>query len=175
MVMMMYRYPVEREKYSKIIGDLRVRNIAEILKNDFGFMVNINAVETNRLDLVAWFKGTTFAEKPYLAAEIINWKYDYELTDINRKDSMIRNLTQYEYKRRWLITSFRRNIGSFISEFETYDIEIKEIGFQTQPTHSNDINFYDFFKARNEANDKRPWNEETRKILRQRIESWLNE
>lgn len=167
------RYPVERLEYSKIVGDLRVHNIAGILREDFGFTVNTGTVEANKVDLVARDEGASWGDI-YLAAEIINWKRHYELTDINRKDSMIRNLIGYSWKRRWLITSFRGNLGEFIPEFRANDIEIKEIGFQTQPTDWNGINFYEFFRERNEADDKRPWNEETRRILRAKIGNWLN-
>lgn len=172
--MVEHEYPVERCEYSKIIGGLRVHNIAGILKDDFDFKVNTGAVEANKVDLVAWFKEASWGDV-YLRAEMINWKYDYELTDTIRKDSMIRNLTRHDSKRKWLITSFRRNLGEFIPEFEAHGIEIKEIGFQTQPTDYEGINFYEFFRKRNEADDKKPWNEETKRILELKIESWLNE
>jgi len=159
----MIRYPVERTKYCKTVGQIRVDNIAEILK-ELGFGIKTEEPECHGPDI--WgFKE----HKPVLAIEVLNWQRKVYM-DAKRAESIRENLSNpyYEDSRKLLVFSFWKNIKKRMNHFEGLNIDFLEIGFQTQP-----IDYYVWFLNRGQADDMRYNNSETKDSVRERLVAYL--
>lgn len=128
-------YPTERITYNKTIGDLRVNNIALVVRQELGFVVQTYPIESNGIDISFHYtNGEMLA-----ALEVTNWRRT-SFFDIDRRRRIINNLRQYPCTR-LLVVSFIDNIQNpkdFVRELADNNIRIIDLGFQTQPkTYDN--------------------------------------
>jgi Holliday junction resolvase len=159
------RYPVRRTEYCKIVGETRVDNISKILK-DFGFNVVVGKIEDDDVDILVYRN-----DELVLVIEVLNWRKNVYM-DYKRVRSIKRNFSNPKYSnaRKLLIFSFRKNIENQLRYFQGLNIDLLEVGFQTQPTR-----FYKFFKRQGKANDMRPNNSRTRQLEKRKLAAYLQE
>jgi Holliday junction resolvase len=159
------RYPVKRTEYCKIVGETRVDNISKILK-DLGFHVDVRKIENDDVDILVYKN-----DKLVLVIEVLNWRKDVYM-DYKRVKSIIQNLSnpQYSNARKLLIHSFRKNIKNQLCYFQNLNIDLLEVGFQTQPPQ-----FYKFFKSKGQADGMRPNNSKTRELERKKLVGYLQQ
>jgi Holliday junction resolvase len=159
------RYPVKRTEYCKIVGETRVDNISKILK-DLGFHVDVRKIENDDVDILVYKN-----DKLVLVIEVLNWRKDVYM-DYKRVKSIIQNLSnpQYSNARELLIHSFRKNIKNQLCYFQNLNIDLLEVGFQTQPPQ-----FYKFFKSKGQADGMRPNNSKTRELERKKLVGYLQQ
>jgi Holliday junction resolvase len=159
------RYPVKRTEYCKIVGETRVNNISKILKN-LGFNVDVRKIENDDVDILVYKN-----DELVLVIEILNWRENVYM-DYNRVKSILQNFSNPEYSnaRKLLIFSFRKNIENQLSYFQAQNIDLLEVGFQTQPTQ-----FYKFFKSKGNADGMRPNNSKTRELERKKLVGYLQQ
>jgi hypothetical protein len=160
-LVLLIRYPVERITYSKRVGATRVRNIETILR-DLDFGVSPTFVEAYGPDVLV------YRESLVIVVEVLNWKRNSWM-DEKRALSIRNNFLHYDCLR-LLVSSFRNNYVHRIEFFEDVDVDYLDIGFQTQP-----ISYYEFFNTQGLSDDMRPNNEETRSIVRMKLEEYLHE
>lgn len=157
-----YRYPDERTIYNKIVGDTRVDNIVDILTG-FGFNVVTKESENDDVDIWVYKDGV-----PVLVVEVTNWRQSSYM-DFNRAESIRMNFSKYNNTvRKLLVVSFANNYMHRASHFNGLDMDVLEVGFQTQP-----MDYYEFYKRKGMAGDMQPDNLETMEILRGKLEAYL--
>ena len=159
------RYPVKRSEYCKIVGETRVNNISKILK-DLGFNVVVRKVEDDDADILVYRNNDLI-----LVIEVLNWRENVYM-DYNRVKSIIQNFSNPEYSnaRKLLIFSFRKNVENQLRYFQSLNIDLLEVGFQTQPAQ-----FYKFFKSKKHADGMRPNNSRTRELERKKLVGYLQQ
>lgn len=146
-------YPVEYFKYCKTVGELRVKNIARILHR-FGFNVYISPVEANKCDLLMYDKDMNING----VMEITNWNSKIRMQTY-RKNCIINNLSSFNCNK-FLVVSFKYNVKHYLEDFESNNIHVIPIGFQTQL-----MEWYEYFREYGRHYDKRPLNEKTDRIV----------
>jgi hypothetical protein len=159
------RYPVKRIEYCKFVGKTRVDNISKILK-DLGFTVIVRKIENNDVDILVYKN-----DKLVLVVEVLNWRKNVYM-DYKRVKSIKQNFSNPKYSdaRKLMIFSFRKNIENQLRYFERLNIDLLEVGFQTQPTQ-----FYKFFKRQEKANDMRPNNRRTKQLEKKKLTAYLEQ
>ena len=164
----MNRYPVERIKYCKIVGVLRVENIATILR-DFGFKVVTQEPESPDVDVWVYRDNDLV-----LVIEVTNWKESCYM-DFKRAESIRQNFSEYdESVKKLLMVSFVKNCMGGESNFEGLEMSVLEVGFQTQPNTQHHP-FFELFKKKGMTDGMRPDSPETMGILKGKLEAYMKE
>jgi Holliday junction resolvase len=159
------RYPVKRTEYCKIVGKTRVDNISKILE-DLGFTVIVRKIEDDDVDIIVYKN-----DKLVLVIEVLNWRENIYM-DFKRVKSIKQNFSSPKYSdaRKLMIFSFRKNIENQLRYFQGLNIDLLEVGFQTQPTQ-----FHKFFKRQGKANDMKPNNSRTKKLEKRKLTAYLQQ
>lgn len=123
--MIRYPYGIDRMRYNKTVGTLRVKNIAGVI-TDFGFHVVYAEVENKDVDIWVYNADKTLV----LVSEVTNWRPSSFMGEKKGK-SVQDNFLRYDCSKLF-ICSFRdvtRNKEDYFDD----DVDIIEFGFQTQP------------------------------------------
>lgn len=127
-----------------MVGDILVKTLVRIFHDELGYTVLVNPLQANNTDMVVLDKG-----KILYALEVINWAMPSYMSS-RHYESITNNLSQFECPR-FLVASYRTNLGIYEERIRKQDITIMEIGFQLVP-----LKYYLWFKARDLHWDKKP-------------------
>lgn len=159
----MERYPTDRIEYYKTVGELRVANIAAVLKQ-LGLTVITREIENDDVDV--WVCKD---HELVLVIEVLNWRRTGYM-DLHRVKSILANFSnpQYNGSRKLVVFSFWENIRNQSRFFKREGIDLLEIGYQTLP-----MNYIKFYENQREKFGIMPDDEETRDLLKRKLIRYL--
>jgi len=152
-----YRFPCEESEYKKIVGRL-LPNILGKTFTELGFEVTVNHQQANGVDLEIY-------QEDYLVlvAEVVNWSIGSRLTH-KRKNSYIKNLSEYDCNRVFIYTVPLSNLDGF----KENGIGLLEIGYQILPEA-----FYNFFLAKEQVERRKIDSRDIRQDIKEKMRSYL--
>lgn len=150
--MSLYPSGIDRMSYNKIVGALRVRNIAASITK-LGFTVKSNAVEDSDIDI--WVYDTD--DNLVLVIEVTNWRRQSYMSEKKAK-SVQENFRKYP-SNKLFVCSFEENYAKARGYFDN-DVSIIHLQYQTQPQ-----SWYEWFLERNRADGMRPDCDETTQMV----------
>ena len=153
-------YPVRRIDYCKAVGLVRVKNVFEMLES-MGFLVKCGAVEDDDVDIWVYDSLGSLV----LVIEVTNWRRSSYMSR-KKAESIRRNFKKYSCHKLF-ICSFDSNYLKH-RDIIGVDMDVLVLGFQTQP-------FYEWFCEKGKADGMRPDDEETRKLLKEKLLRYLVE
>lgn len=152
-----YRFPCEESEYKKIVGRL-LPDILEEIFTELGFEVTVNHQQANGVDLEIFQEDNLI-----LVAEVVNWSIGSRLTH-KRKNSYIRNLSEYDCNKVFIYTVSLSNLDGF----KENGIDLLEIGYQILPQ-----TFYNFFLAKEQVERRKIDSTDVRQDIKEKIRSYL--
>ena len=154
------RYPIEKHRYLQCVGKLFEHRIGQIFE-ELGFKTEIAKGQSNGVDLKVYDNEDNLI----LVAELVNW-CPYSKPNIQRKDNVVSNLSQYHCKRFFIYTTMKGE--SILDDLRLHDVSLIKIGYQILPKY-----FYDFYARRNQVILRRIDSRETRQNIKSKIMDFL--
>lgn len=155
------RYPASRYRYTTIVGDILVRTLVRIFHDELGYTVLVNPLQANNTDMVVLDKGELL-----YALEVINWGMPSYMSSRHYRN-ITSNLSEFKCPK-FLVASFRTNLGKYEEEIEKEGITIIEIGFQLVP-----LSYYLWYKARGLEHDKKPLTRNVYKHIKKLVYAYV--
>ncbi|MHA1686124.1 MAG: hypothetical protein ACTSYD_06895 [Candidatus Heimdallarchaeaceae archaeon] len=151
-------YPVKPSSYRKSVGRLLPHRICQILK-ELGYETWMNPNQGNGVDIKVWHNG-----RLVLVAEVLNWSVGSYLSE-KRSRNIKNNLNQYNCPKVLIHTTLSNHE---VEKFTDTNIIIFEIGYQLLPKY-----FYNFFREKNQIQQRRYDSKETREDLKMKIQTLM--
>jgi len=118
-----------------------------------------NTKQSNGTDLKVWYDG-----KLVLVAEVLNWSVGSYLSE-KRSRNIKKNLDQYSCPKVLIHTTLSNHE---IQKFADTDIIVFKIGYQLLPRY-----FYNFFREKNQIQQRRYDSKETKEDLKMKIQTLM--
>ena len=115
--------------------------------------------QSNGTDLKVWYDG-----KLVLVAEVLNWSVGSYLSE-KRSRNIKNNLNQYSCPKVLIHTTLSNHE---IQKFADTDIIVFKIGYQLLPRY-----FYNFFREKNQIQQRRYDSKETKEDLKMKIQALM--
>jgi len=152
------KYPVKEDKYRKSVGRLLPHRICQILK-ELGYETWMNPNQGNGVDIKVWHNG-----RLVLVAEVLNWSVGSYLSE-KRSRNIKNNLNQYNCPKVLIHTTLSNHE---VQKFADTDIIVFKIGYQLLPKY-----FYNFFRERNQIQQRKCDSRESRLNLKMQIQALM--
>lgn len=152
------KYPVPKTKYLQSIGKLLPHRICQILK-ELGYKTWMNPNQGNGVDIKVWHN-----RRLVLVAEVLNWSVGSYLSE-KRSRNIKNNLNQYSCPKVLIHTTLSNHE---VEKFADIDIIVFKIGYQLLPKY-----FYNFFREKNQVQQRRYDSKETREDLKMKIQTLM--